>query len=152
VVQFVAFLGAWRQPEPFSPLGAGVLGSAIATWVTYTPCFLWILLGAPYIEWLRARRTLTYALSGITAAVVGVILNLAVWFALHTFFGVVREVEGPWWRVWVPEAATVDWTMVAIAAAAFASLFVLRWGMARTLALGIAGGLAARAITALLCS
>ncbi|HUP21420.1 MAG TPA: chromate efflux transporter [Thermoanaerobaculia bacterium] len=150
VVQFVAFMGAWRQPEPFSPLLAGVLGSVVATWVTYTPCFLWIFLGAPYIEWLRQRRSLTHALSGITAAVVGVILNLAVWFALHTLFGIVHEVELALGRLWLPAWSTLDWGAAAIAALSFASLFALRWGIMRTLLLGVTGGIAIHALKALL--
>jgi chromate transporter len=150
VVQFVAFMGAWRQPQPFSPLAAGVIGSVIATWVTYTPCFLWILLGAPYIEWLRRRRSLTHALSGITAAVVGVILNLAVWFSLHTLFGTVDEVHVSVMRLWLPAWSTIDWGAAAIAALSFGSLFVLHWGMVRTLVIGITAGLAIYALRALL--
>ena len=149
VVQFVAFMGAWRQPEPFSALGAGIFGSVVATWVTYTPCFLWILLGAPYIEWLRQRRSLTHALSGITAAVVGVILNLAVWFALHTLFGTVHELDLTVGRFWLPSWSTIDWGAAAIAASAFTSLFALRWGMVRTLVLGVTAGIAVHALEVL---
>jgi chromate transporter len=150
VVQFVAFMGAWRQPEPFSPLAAGVIGSVIATWVTYTPCFLWILLGAPYMEWLRQRRSLTHALAGITAAVVGVILNLAVWFSLHTLFGTVDEVHVSAIRLWLPAWSTIDWGAAAIAALSFGSLFVLHWGMVRTLVIGVTAGIAIYALRALL--
>ena len=149
VVQFVAFMGAWRQPEPFSALGAGIFGSVVATWVTYTPCFLWILLGAPYIEWLRQRRSLTHALSGITAAVVGVILNLAVWFALHTLFGTVHELDLSVGRFWLPSWSTIDWGAAAIAALSFTSLFALRWGMVRTLVLGVTAGIAIHALEVL---
>lgn len=85
VVQYVGFLGAYRDPAPFSPLLAAALASVVVTWATYAPCFLWIL-GAPYIERLRDNRALAGALSSITAAVVGVILNLSIWFALHTLF------------------------------------------------------------------
>lgn len=101
VVQFVGFMGAYRNPGTFSPLVAGVLGSVVTVWVTYAPCFAWIFTGAPYIEYLRGRKALTTALSGITAAVVGVILNLGVWFTMH---------------------AVVDLASVLIAAAAFVAL------------------------------
>ena len=86
VLQFVGFMGGWNKPGLLSPLLAGTLGGLITTWVTFVPCFLWILLGAPHIEQLRGNRKLTAALSAVTAAVVGVILNLAVWFGLHALF------------------------------------------------------------------
>ena len=91
VVQFVGFLAAFRAPGALAPMLAGVLGGLLTTWVTFVPCFLWIFLGAPYIEALRGNKALTAALSAITAAVVGVILNLAVWFALHTVFRETRR-------------------------------------------------------------
>ncbi len=86
VVQFVGFIGAYRHPGPFSPLIGGIVGSILTTWVTFVPCFFWVFLGAPYIERLRGNKRLNSALSAITAAVVGVVLNLAVWFSLHTLF------------------------------------------------------------------
>ncbi len=86
VLQFVGFVAAWQNPGPLHPLGAATLGALMTTWVTFLPCFLWILLGAPYIERLRGQRALTAALSTITAAVVGVVLNLALWFAQHVLF------------------------------------------------------------------
>lgn len=88
VVQFVGFVGAWNHPGRLSPLAAASLGAIITTWVTFVPCFLWIFLGAPYVERMRSAESLTAALSAITAAVVGVILNLAVWFAIQVFWGV----------------------------------------------------------------
>ena len=91
VVQFVGFMGAFRNPGSLDPMVAGVLGSIVTTWVTFVPCFLWIFLGAPYIEYLRGKKSLSTALSGITAAIVGVILNLALWFSLHTLFAEVNE-------------------------------------------------------------
>jgi chromate transporter len=84
VVQFVGFMAAYRDPGTLPPLLAGTLGGLLATWATFVPCFLWIGLGAPFIERLRDNKPLGGALAGITAAVVGVILNLAIWFALHT--------------------------------------------------------------------
>jgi chromate transporter len=141
VVQFVAFLGAWRQPEPFGALAAGVLGSAIVTWVTFVPCFLWIFLGAPYIEWLRGRRALTDALSAITAAVVGVILDLALWFALHTLFGEVQERRWGGLRLLVPDPATLDLAALLIAVAAAWALLRTRAGLLPTLAAAVLAGL-----------
>src|SRR4051812_31090793 len=90
VTQFVGFMAAFRAPGALPPLLAGTLGGLLTTWVTFAPCFLWIFVGAPYIERLRGNPALAGALSAITAAVVGVILNLAVWFALHTVFGQVQ--------------------------------------------------------------
>jgi chromate transporter len=86
VLQFVGFMAAYRDPGGLSPMVAGTLGGLLATWVTFTPCFLWIFLGAPFVEKLRGNKALNAALSAITAAVVGVILNLAIWFAIHTVF------------------------------------------------------------------
>ena len=96
VTQFVGFLAAYRDPLPFSPLAAGILGAALTTWVTFVPSMLWIFAGAPFVEQLRSNRRLSGALAAITAAVVGVILNLSVWFALHVLFGqVTRKVVRP---------------------------------------------------------
>ncbi|MEN9663056.1 MAG: hypothetical protein RL324_2005 [Verrucomicrobiota bacterium] len=107
VVQFVGFLGAWNHPGSLSPLLAGTLGAAITTWTTFVPCFLWIFLGAPHLEWLRGIKQLNAALAAVTAAVVGVVLNLAVWFGLHVF---------------LPVAGGVDWFAVVVAVAAFAAM------------------------------
>src|SRR5437660_2280157 len=86
VLQFVGFMAAFREPGSLPPMVAGTLGGLLTTWVTFVPCFLWIFMGAPYIEKLRGNTALNAALSAITAAVVGVILNLAIWFAIHTVF------------------------------------------------------------------
>jgi chromate transporter len=91
VTQFVGFLAGFRNAAPFSPVLAGVLAAAMTTWVTFVPSMLWIFAGAPFVEQLRANRKLSGALAAITAAVVGVILNLSVWFALHVLFGQVEE-------------------------------------------------------------
>ena len=93
VVQFVGFMAAFRDPGTLPPLLAGTLGGLLTTWVTFVPCFMWIFLGAPFVETLRGNRALSAALAAITAAVVGVILNLAVWFALHVMFAEVKEVR-----------------------------------------------------------
>jgi chromate transporter len=141
VVQFVGFLGAYRHPGGLDPWASAILGSLVATWVTYVPCFLWILLGAPYIEALRGRRALSTALAGITAAVVGVILNLAVWFSLHVLFGQVDELRWSGLRLLVPAWSTVEWPAVVLAAGAFLALFRFRLGMMKTLAASAAAGM-----------
>ena len=141
VVQFVGFLGAYRHPGGLDPWVAGLLGSLVTTWVTYVPCFLWIFLGAPYIEALRGRKGLSRALAGITAAVVGVILNLAVWFSIHVLFGQVGEVRWMGMRLLVPDWGTVDWAAVVLAVFAFLALFRFKLGMLTTLAASAAAGL-----------
>jgi chromate transporter len=141
VVQFVGFMGAYRHPGALDPLVAGLVGSVVTTWVTFAPCFLWIFAGAPYIEYLRGRQALTAALSGITAAVVGVILNLALWFAVHTLFVETRTLGAPL-DMTVPVWSTVDPAALGIGAVAFGALFGLRWGIFGTLGLGAALGIA----------
>ena len=116
-----------------------MLASVLTTWVTFAPCFLWIFLGAPYIERLRGNRLLTGALSSITAAVVGVILNLAMWFGLHVVFGVVNErFVGPL-RLYVPNLSTLDAAALALTIISFVLLFRLKLGMLPTL--GVSAGL-----------
>ena len=143
VVQFVAFLGAHADPGPLSPWVGAVVASLLVTWVTFVPSFLFIFLGAPYIERLRRNRALAGALAGITAAVVGVIANLGVYFAVNTLFATVDR--GPL-ALLVPDPATVRPIPLAIAAIATILIFVARWSMLRTLAvcgaLGLAAGLA----------
>jgi chromate transporter len=141
VVQFVGFMAAFRQPGPLDPMVAGVLGALLTTWVTFVPCFLFVFVGAPWVEHLRGRKGLAAALSGITAAVVGVILNLAIWFALHVLFTRVGEWRAGPLRLMVPELASVDPGAAAIGAGAFVALFALRWGIARTLGAAVAAGL-----------
>jgi chromate transporter len=141
VLQFVGFMGAYRLAEGLDPLTAGILGSIVTTWVTFVPCFLWIFLGAPYIERLRGNRSLSTALTGITAAVVGVILNLAVWFSLHTLFGQVDEVRRLGVRLQVPVWSTLDPAALVIAAFAFLALFRWKLGLLQTLAASAAAGL-----------
>ncbi len=140
VVQFVGFLGAHRNPGPFQPLVAGLVGSLITTWVTFVPCFLWIFLGAPYIERLRTNRLLTSALSAITAAVVGVIVNLAMWFALHVLFERVSVHSWHGLRILVPELASVNLPACAIALLALLLTFWWKQGLAVTLAVCTALG------------
>jgi chromate transporter len=102
VTQFVGFLAAYRHPGIFPPYVAGVLGAILTVWVTFVPCFLWIFLGAPYVEALRGNKALSGALATITASVVGVIANLALWFGLHVMFRELHEVQGFGMRVEVP--------------------------------------------------
>jgi chromate transporter len=129
VLQFVGFLAAFRSPGTLNPYVAGVFASVLTTWVTFTPCFLWIFLGAPYVERLRGNRALSAALSAITAAVVGVILNLAVWFALHLAFGEVNELRAYGLKLQVPVLATVNVASVVLAAAAFVAMLRFKVGM-----------------------
>ncbi len=122
VTQFVGFLAAFREAAPFTPLGAGLLGAALTTWVTFVPAMLWIFAGAPFIEELRGNRKLAGALAAITAAVVGVILNLSVWFALHVLFGTVIEMHwGPLrWYAFDPMALNLRAAVLAVVAAVLA--------------------------------
>jgi chromate transporter len=128
VTQFVGFMGAARHPGILPPMLAGTLGGLLTTWVTFTPCFLWIFLGAPFSERLRGNRALGAALAAITAAVVGVILNLAVWFGLHTLFGAVREVRVGPLVLDVPVPATLDPLALALTVAAMVAIFRFRVG------------------------
>ncbi|WP_327476535.1 chromate efflux transporter [Frateuria sp.] len=140
VVQFVAFLGAYHHETNLSPMLAGVVGSVLTTWVTFVPCFLWIFLGAPYIEALRSNRALHAALSAVTAAVVGVVLNLSVWFTLHAIFGRIDEHYYGWLRLESPVWATLQWPSAAIAAAAMLAMLRFKIGMGWVLlASGLAG-------------
>jgi chromate transporter len=142
VTQFVGFMGAFRDPGGLSPLVAGVLGGLLTTWVTFAPCFLWIFLGAPYIERLRGNRALSAALTAITAAVVGVILNLAVWFAVHVVFREVASFERFGLQLAVPGLASIDWAAAALAAAALIAVFRFRVSTGTLLAAAALAGLA----------
>jgi chromate transporter len=129
VVQFVGFLGAYRSPVDLPPWLAGTLAAVLTTWVTYVPCFLWIFLGAPWIERLRQSPALRGALAAITAAVVGVVLNLAIWFSLHTLFETVGEERlGPL-VLQVPAWATLDVAAAAIALGAAVATLRFHVGM-----------------------
>ena len=141
VVQFVAFLGAYRDPGALDPWVAAVLASLLVTWVTFVLCFVFIFVGAPYVERLRGNHALSSALTGITAAVVGVIANLAVYFALHTLFDETNEIDAGPLRFEVPVLASLDGAAVALTAVAFLLIFRLRWSALRTLAACAALGL-----------
>ena len=141
VTQFVGFMAAFREPGLMAALPAGALGGALTTWVTFAPCFLWIFLGAPYVERLRENRALSAALAAITAAVVGVILNLALWFALHTIFGTVVRFEARGLSVAVPQVDTLNPWALGLAAAALIAAFGFRLGAVPLLAGAAAAGL-----------
>ncbi|KTS15138.1 chromate transporter, partial [Methylobacterium indicum] len=144
VTQFVGFLAAYRAPGALSPLAAGTLGGLLTTWVTFAPCFLWIFVGAPFVERLRGNAALAGALSAITAAVVGVILNLAVWFSLHTLFRAVRPVAFGPLRLDVPVPTSLDPYALALALAAVVAIFRFRAGMIPVLGACAAAGVGLR--------
>jgi chromate transporter len=151
VVQFVAFLGAYRAPGSLDPWVAAVLASLLVTWVTFVPSILFVLLGAPYMERLRGNRALSAALTGITAAVVGVIANLGLYFAVHTLFSTTVSVDAGPLHLQLPDLATLRPVALGIALVAAVLLFGVRWSVLRTLgvcaALGLAAGLAGLPIT-----
>ncbi|MFL6793352.1 MAG: chromate efflux transporter [Bradyrhizobium sp.] len=146
VLQFVGFMAAFRDPGTLSPMLAGTLGGLVATWVTFTPCFLWIFLGAPFVETLRGNRGLAGALTAITAAVVGVILNLSIWFALHTLFRETTAVRTFPLSFDVPVLSSVDFPAMVLSVAAATAIFRLNIGMLWVLAGSCAAGVALRLI------
>ena len=126
VLQFVGFMGGWNQPGGLPPLAAATIGALVTTWATFVPCFIWIFLGAPYVERLRGNVALSAALATVTAAVVGVILNLAVWFGLHVIF---------------PEGGRIDWIAVALGTVAFVGMIKWKWDVIAVVIGGAAAGL-----------
>ncbi|WP_235859513.1 chromate efflux transporter [Tritonibacter mobilis] len=140
VTQFVGFLAGFKD----GGLGLGVIAAIVALWVTFAPCFLWIFAGAPYIEWISNQPKLQGALKAITAAVVGVILNLSVWFALHVLFTTVtREQRGPF-TLWMPELATIEWLALLLFGLSCLLAFRLHWGIIRILLVASVMGAALR--------
>ncbi|MAX50611.1 MAG: chromate efflux transporter [Pseudomonadota bacterium] len=129
VVQFVGFMGAFRDAGLLDPITAGILASLLATWVTFVPCFLWIFLGAPYVETLRGNKAVSAALSAVTAAVVGVMLNLAIWFAVHVAFDEVNTVQtfGIQWLL--PTWNTIQISSIVLALGAFIAMLRFKVGM-----------------------
>jgi chromate transporter len=140
VTQFVGFLGAWNHPGALSPLAAGLCGAALTTWMTFVPCFVYIFLGAPWIEALRGNRALAGALSAITAAAVGVIANLSVLFALHVVFREVGSVEFGPFHLHAPVGSSVDSLALALSLVCCVAALRYRTGLVATLALGAVGG------------
>lgn len=141
VLTYVGFLGAHRDPGSLDPILAGVLGGALSTWVTFVPCFLWIFLGAPYIERLRGNPWFTAALNAITAAVVGVILNLSIWFALHVLFADVQTWTAYGLQMPVPTLATLNYAALLLAAGSMLALLRFHIPLLLTLASSAAIGL-----------
>jgi chromate transporter len=144
VTQFVGFMGAYRQPGALDPLVAATVGAVLTTWVTFVPCFLWIFLGAPFVERLRGNRALSAALAAITAAVVGVILNLAAWFALHALFTAVTKQPLLGATVDVPVWASLDLAALVLTIAAVVAVLRFKAGTLAVLAACAAIGVALR--------
>jgi chromate transporter len=144
VTQFVAFLASWRAPAPFDPAVGALLGAAMATWCVFAPSFLWIFAGAPFIEDLRRNQRLAGALAAITAAVVGVILSLAMWFALHVLFRQVAEMSWGPLRWFAAAPASIDLVALALAGIAAVLVFVRHLGLVTTVGVMAALGIAAR--------
>jgi chromate transporter len=136
VTEFVGFISAYRAGGPW----IGLAGAGVTLWVTFVPCFLWIFAGAPYIEWISNQPRLSGALSAITAAVVGVILNLSLWFGLHVLFTEVALRELGMVKLWQPELASIDWRVAVLSVLCGIMLLKLHWGMARVLSLSAAMG------------
>jgi chromate transporter len=146
VVEFVGFVGAYQHPGGLDPLVAGVLGAIVVTWATFAPCFLWIFLGAPYVERLRGNVRLSAALETITAAVVGVIANLAVTLAIGTLFDQVRPVETIGGTIPVPVWSSVDLFAVVVATVSFVGLWRFRWKVIPVVAASAIAGLVVNGI------
>ncbi|MDO9475701.1 MAG: chromate efflux transporter [Pseudohongiella sp.] len=134
VTQFVGYLAAFRQAGIEPALLAGTLGALLTTWVTFLPCFIWIFAGAPYVESLRGNRALSAALAAITAAVVGVIANLALWFAFNVLFSQTHRISGGGIDILLPVLSSINLPMASLCAMAFVMIFVFRWSVLKTLA------------------
>jgi chromate transporter len=141
VLQFVGFMAAYRNPGNLPPLLAATMGGLLATWVTFIPCFLWIFLGAPFVEVLRGNKALNGAMSAITAAVVGVVLNLAIWFAIHSLFRATIPIRAFPLSFDAPNFASVDPWALALSVAAAIAIFRFKVGMIPTLAACCAAGI-----------
>jgi chromate transporter len=141
VTQFVGYLAAFRAPEPFTPLVAGIIGAAVTTWVTFAPCFLWIFAFAPWIERMENAKWLKGGLATLTAAVVGVIANLSVWFALHVLFARVGERQYGPLRLYLLDAASFNWQAGLLTTLSAILIFRFKWNVIKTLAAAGFGGL-----------
>lgn len=142
VLTYVGFLGAYRDPGALSPMLSGLIGATLSTWVTFVPCFLWIFLGAPYIERLRGNRLLTASLTAITAAVVGVILNLSIWFAIHVLFGQVETWKGYGLNLPIPRPSSLNLPALILGAGAIVALIRFHTNLLLTLGICAAIGVA----------
>jgi chromate transporter len=136
VNEFVGFIAAFRE----GGFAYGLMGALVTLWVTFTPCFLWIFVGAPYIDWIGSQARLRGALTAITAAVVGVILNLSIWFALHVFFSDVSMRQYGPLVLWWPAPESLDWRVILLSLICGLLLLRLHWGISRVLLLASAGG------------
>jgi chromate transporter len=141
VTQFVGYLAALRSPGTLSPLIAGLLGAGLTTWVTFVPCFIWIFALAPWMERLEHAKRLKGGLAAITAAVVGVIANLSLWFALHVLFKASSRVSAGSWSIELPQLASFDWRAAVLAMLAALLIFRAKWSIIRVLGLAALGGL-----------
>lgn len=141
VTQFVGFLGAYRDPAPFDPMVAGIIGAALTIWVTFAPCFLWIFALAPWIERLEHARRLQGALAAVTAAVVGVIANLTLWFALHVLFARVGRIEAGPVSISLPDWASLDPVALGLAVAALILALRFKWSVFKLLGAGVLAGI-----------
>ncbi|MFM2410202.1 MAG: hypothetical protein RL481_1030, partial [Pseudomonadota bacterium] len=141
VTQFVGFLAGFRAPEPFGAWTAGFLAAGLTTWVTFAPCFLWIFALAPMMDRIRSIGWLQGSLSAITAAVVGVIANLSLWFALHVLFRQVGELDLGVGKVWWPNWSSLDWRALAIGVGAFVLLFRFKLGIIKLLGVAAVAGM-----------
>jgi len=140
VVQFVGFMGAFRNPGMLDPMLAGSLGALVTTWVTFVPCFLWIFLGAPYVEALRGNQYFSAALSTITAAIVGVILNLALWFSLHVLFAQTQTLQLLGLDISLPIWSSLDFPALCIAACSLIAMQTFKLSMLKALAISASVG------------
>ena len=144
VTQFVGFLAGYRFPDPFSPMTAGLIAAGLTTWMTFVPCFLWIFVGAPYVDRLRGIRALDAALTGITAAVVGVIAKLALWFGVQVIFTETQDVSMATGVMLFPVWASADLAAVMLTVLALILVFLLKRGPVVVVpGLALAGALAA---------
>ena len=139
VIEYVAYVSAHRFA---GGAWGGIVGAAIALWVTFVPCFMWIFVFAPYLDYLRSMPRLSGALAAITAAVVGVILNLSLWFALHVLFDKVTRITSPPLDIWLPDLASVNLFSLLLAAAAGLMLLKFDFGVVRTILVSALAGLA----------
>jgi chromate transporter len=140
VLQFVAFLAAWRDALPFGPVLAGLFASIVATWATFVPCFVWVFTGAPWVERLLHQPRLSGAMAGIGAAVVGAVLNLSVWFALHVLFARLQAQQAGPVRLLLPDPASLDLRALVFALCALALLAWRGWGLLAVLGLAVGAG------------
>lgn len=141
VTQFVGYLAAFRAPEPFTPLVAGIIGAGLTTWVNFAPCFLWIFAFAPWLERMENAKWLKGGLATLTAAVVGVIANLSVWFALHVLFARVGERQYGPLRLYWPDAVSFNWQAALLTIIAAVLIFRFKWNVIKTLAAAGLGAL-----------